>query len=69
MKDKTDKAAEAVPGTGEAPAGNVQVKFEVTQHAALIGDAHHASGKVMSLPKPVAEEAVAQGLGRIVGVG
>jgi hypothetical protein len=67
MKDR-DQAAQAVQGTGEAPAGIVQVKFEVTQHAALIGDAHHAAGKVMTLPKPQAEEAERQRLGKIVGV-
>ena len=46
----------------------VEVWFRVTQHAALIGDAHHAEGKRMKLPKAVAEECVSQGLGVLDGV-
>ena len=46
----------------------LEVWFKVTQHAALIGDAHHAAGKRMKLPKAVAEECVSQGLGVLDGV-
>jgi len=46
----------------------VEVWFKVTKHAALIGDAHHAEGKRMKLPKAVAEECVSQGLGVLDGV-
>jgi hypothetical protein len=59
-------------GSAETPATEaaapVQVWFTVTQHAAIIGEAHHALGKRMKLPKPQAEEAQAQGLGKIEGV-
>lgn len=66
MKKDADATTEKAAGKGgETP---VNVWFLVTEHAALIGDAHHAAGKRMVLPKPTAEEAAAQGLGRIDGV-
>lgn len=55
-------------GTGSTAEAVVEVWFLVTQHAALIGDCHHAAGKRMKLPKPVAEEAASQGLGKLDGV-
>ena len=70
MGKPTDKAAGE--GTAETPAAvaaaPVQVWFTVTKHAAIIGEAHHAKGKRMQLPKPQAEEAEKQGLGKIDGV-
>ena len=61
-------AATAVQDTGKAPEAGVQVWFVVTRNAAVIGEAHHAAGKRMKLPKATAEEAEKQGLGRIDGV-
>lgn len=63
-KDTTTPAADA----GKAPAAPVSVWFTVTKHAAAIGECEHAAGKRMQLPKPQAEEAEKQGLGRIDGV-
>jgi hypothetical protein len=64
-KDTTETAAQAAGTAVETP---VQVWFTVTQNAAVIGECHHAAGKRMKLPKPQAEEAERQGLGKIDGV-
>jgi hypothetical protein len=61
-------AAEKPPLRQGSEGQAVNVWFLVTEQAALIGDAHHAAGKRMVLPKPTAEEAAKQGLGRIDGV-
>jgi hypothetical protein len=66
MKTKTDTAGE-VPAETPA-AAPVTVWFIVTKHAAIIGECHHGAGKRMQLPKNVAEECVAQGLGKLDGV-
>lgn len=64
-KDAVEKPEKGTESTAEKP---VEVWFKVTQHAALIGDAHHAAGKRMRLPKAIAEECVSQGLGVLDGV-
>lgn len=54
---------------GAAPVQDtVKVWFLVTKHGAVIGECEHAEGKRMELPKPAAEEAEKQGLGKIAGV-
>jgi hypothetical protein len=64
-KDAVEKPVKDAGSPAEKP---VEVWFKVTQHAALIGDCHHAAGKRMKLPKAVAEECVSQGLGVLDGV-
>lgn len=64
-KDAAEKPVKDAGTTAETP---VEVWFKVTQHAALIGECHHAAGKRMKLPKPVAEECVRQSLGVLDGV-
>ena len=69
MKPKEEQAGKAAEKeTGTAVETPVKVWFVVTKHAAVIGDAHHAKGKRMQLPKNVADECVAQGLGKLDGV-
>jgi hypothetical protein len=69
MKTNTDTPGDKpAKDTGNAAATPLQVWFTVTKHAAIIGEAHHAKGKRMQLPKAIAEEAVSQGLGTIDGV-
>ncbi|WP_193214932.1 hypothetical protein [Luteolibacter marinus] len=70
MGKTTEKAAGETPASeaGKGVEAPVQVWFTVTQHAAIIGEAHHAKGKRMKLAKATAEEAVKQGLGTIDGV-
>jgi hypothetical protein len=65
---KKDPIEKPLKDAGTAGETAVEVWFKVTQHAALIGDCHHAAGKRMKLPKPVAEECVSQGLGVLDGV-
>lgn len=66
MKKDADTTTDKAPEKGaETP---VQVWFLVSRNGAVIGECHHAAGKRMKLPKPVAEEAQAQGLGSIDGV-
>ncbi len=65
---KKEPVEKPVKDAGKPAEAAVEVWFRVTEHAALIGDAHHAAGKRMKLPKPVAEECVRQGLGVLDGV-
>lgn len=66
MKKNTVETTEE--GAGTAAEKPVEVWFQVTRHNAVIGECHHAAGKRMKLPKPVAEECVRQGLGVLDGV-
>ena len=65
---KKDTVETPVKGAGSTAEKPVEVWFKVTEHAALIGECHHAAGKRMKLAKSVAEECVKQGLGVIDGV-
>jgi hypothetical protein len=74
-KDATEKplkdagsAAETPPLRQGSEGQAVEVWLKVTLNGALIGDAHHAEGKRLKLPKAVAEECVSQGLGVLDGV-
>jgi hypothetical protein len=65
---KKDAAETPVKDAGKPAETAVNVWFVVTKNGAVIGEAYHARGKRMTLPKPAAEECVAQGLGVIDGV-
>ena len=67
---KTTKET-ASPAESPAPAeskSEVTVHLKVTVNGAIIGEAHHAAGKVLSLPKTKADAVVALGQGEIIGV-
>ena len=68
-KNAGNSAAETpLKDAGTAAEKPVEVWFKVTQHNAIIGEAHHAAGKRMKLPKPIADECVRQKLGELDGV-
>lgn len=64
-KDAVETTDKDAGSTAEKP---VDVWFTVTKQNAVIGECHHAKGKRMKLPKPIADECVRQGLGEIDGV-
>jgi hypothetical protein len=69
MKDKVKGTAVGpVQDAGSTAEAGVEVWLKITLNGALIGDAHHAEGKRLKLPKAVADECVSQGLGVLDGV-
>lgn len=67
LKD-AGSTAEAAPLRQGSEGQAVEVWLKITLNGALIGDAHHAEGKRLKLPKAVADECVSQGLGVLDGV-
>ena len=65
---KKDAIEKPLKDAGKRAETGVEVWLKITLNGALIGDAHHAEGKRLKLPKAVAEECVSQGLGVLDGV-